>query len=732
MNWFDDQLRSRREADERDLTRAMESIAGAIMGRRLSEAYDRQETAVTAIDEVLKYYHCKINTEEELPPEVKTLEEQMDCRLRPHGILYRTVKLEEGWQKDAFGAMLGTMKEDGRAVALIPGLFSGYTFLDFSTGKKTKVTRKTAQLLDDEAVCFYRPLPMKELTIKDLLLFMVRQYSVSDAILYFGCMLISTLLGMLGPMFTRHLFGDVLSGGDQTLLLALAAFMVSYALSRTLFSVFRSLAEGRISTKQGIAVQAAVMNRVLSLPATFFREYSSGELSSRASYVQSLCSVLFDTIGTTAFTSLFSLMYIAQIFAYAPALVVPSLLVALITFVISIVTTLLQTRISRESMETSSKTGGMTYSMITGIQKIKLAGAEKRMFSRWGRAFAKEAALTYNPPAILKLGGTITLAVSLIGNIVMYYLSVRSGVTVSSYYAFTAAFAMVSGAFSSLSSVAGAAANIKPILEMARPILEAKPEYEEGKKNVERLRGGIELSHVSFKYGGMSENVIDDLSLKIKPGEYLAVVGATGCGKSTLLRLLLGFEKPQKGSIYYDRYDLSRVDLRSLRRKIGVVMQDAKLFSGDIFANITISAPEMTLDGAWEAAELAQVAEDIRKMPMGMNTLISEGQGGISGGQRQRLMIARALAPKPKILMFDEATSALDNITQKKVCEAIDALRCTRIVIAHRLSTIRRCDRIIVLSKGKIVEDGTYDELIAQNNYFADLVARQRLDTETE
>ena len=730
MNWFDDQLRSRREADDRDLTRAVEAIAGAIMGQHLREAYDRRETAGSAIDEVLRYYHCKPASAEELPSDVRTLEEQMDYRLRPHGILHRTVKLEEGWQKDAIGAMLGTLKEDGRAVALIPGRFSGYYFLDFTTGKKTKVTRKTACLLDEEAVCFYRPLPMKELTVKDLLVFMAQQHSVSDVVLYFGCMLAATLLGMLGPVFTKHLFGDVLSGGNRTALMALASFMVCYALSRVLFSTFRSLVDGRISAKQNIAVQAAVMNRVLSLPASFFRGYSAGELSQRASYVQNLCSVLFDTIATTAFTSLFSLLYVAQIFAYTPALVAPSLVVAVVTFVISIVTTLLQTRISKEQMETSSKTGGMTYSMITGIQKIKLAGAEKRMFSRWARAYAKEAKLSYNPPLLLKLGGTITLAVSLAGSLVMYFLSVKSGVTVSAYYAFTAAYAMVSGAFASLSSVAGAAANIKPILEMAKPILEAKPEYEEGKRNVDKLRGGIELSHISFRYPGMTENVIDDLSLKVKPGEYLAVVGATGCGKSTLLRLLLGFEKPQMGSIYYDRYDLSRVDLRSLRRKIGVVMQDAKLFTGDIFANITISAPDMNLEGAWEAAELAQVAEDIRKMPMGMNTLISEGQGGISGGQRQRLMIARALAPKPKILMFDEATSALDNITQKKVCEAIDALHCTRIVIAHRLSTIRRCDRIIVLDKGKIAEDGTYEELIAKNGTFAALVSRQRLDTE--
>ena len=264
-------------------------------------------------------------------------------------------------------------------------------------------------------------------------------------------------------------------------------------------------------------------------------------------------------------------------------------------------------------------------------------------------------------------------------------------------------------------------------MEMAKPILEAEPEVSIGKQVITNVSGGIELDNISFRYTESMPNVIDGLSLKIKPGQYIAIVGKTGCGKSTLMRLLLGFETPDKGSIYYDGKDMNSIDLRSLRRKIGVVMQNGSLFAGDIYSNIVISAPELTLDDAWEAAEQAGIAEDIRKMPMGMNTLIAEGAGGISGGQKQRIMIARAIAPKPKIIMLDEATSALDNITQKIVSNSLDKLNCTRIVIAHRLSTIKQCDRIIVLDKGKIIEDGTYDELIKKNGYFKELVERQQI-----
>ena len=279
-----------------------------------------------------------------------------------------------------------------------------------------------------------------------------------------------------------------------------------------------------------------------------------------------------------------------------------------------------------------------------------------------------------------------------------------------------------------LSSVALLIAGIRPTLEMVGPILEEEPETAEKKQTVTSLSGNIELSHVCFRYADNMPDILDDLSIRIKPGEYVAIVGETGCGKSTLIRILLGFEKPRKGAVFYDGRDLNSLDLRSLRRHIGVVIQNGKLMMGSIYENITISAPWLGMDDAWEAAEAAGIAQDIREMPMGMQTMISEGQGGISGGQKQRLMIARAIAPKPKILIFDEATSALDNKTQKQISDALDKLDCTRIVIAHRLSTIRNCDRILVMEQGAIIEEGKYEDLIAQGGYFSELVERQRLD----
>lgn len=730
MNWFEEQLSYREKSDNADFEDAIDSIANAVMGNRLREALTRNEIAGSAIEEILKYYHCK-SKEEELPPQIKTVDEQLEYRMRPFGIKYRNVTLEKGWYHYAVGAMLGTLKEDGSVVALIPGKFSGYRYINVNTGAKVVLNRKTEQLLDKEAVCFYEPLPLKALTVGDLLKFMMQQLSVSDIALYLILMGVSAALGLLSPLFTKWLFGDVLESGSIRVLVSLAVFTVCFSIGRLCFSSYQGLINSRIGVKQNIAVQAAVMNRLMSLPPTFFRKYSSGELSKHSMYVQSLCSTLFSTIGMTGLTSMFSLIYIGQIFVFSPSLVVPALAITLATVVLSLVTTFTQMKISRSRMAVAAKTSGLTYATITGIQKIKLAGAEKRVFARWARQYAKEAQLEYNPPMFLRLSGTINIALSLVGTMILYATAVKNHVAVADYYAFNSAYSMVASAFMSVVSIAATLADIKPTLEMARPIMEAEPEAHDLGENITELHGGIELSHVSFKYDESMQNVIDDLSLKIVPGEYLAIVGPTGCGKSTLMRLLLGFEKPQKGSIFFDKKDIAKINLESLRKKIGVVMQDGKLFLADIYSNIVITAPELNLDAAWEAAKIAAIDDDIHAMPMGMNTIISEGQGGISGGQRQRLMIARAVAPKPKILMFDEATSALDNITQKKVTEAIDTLKCTRIVIAHRLSTIRHADRIIYLDGGKVVEEGTYDELIERNGYFARLVERQRLDVES-
>ena len=726
MNWFDEQIKLRKINDEDSLDYVFRDIADAVLGYKNIDAIGKEnKNASSAIDRLMDYYHLKYK---ETDSENRDFNEELEYRLRPHGIMSRNVILEKNWHNDAVCPMIGVVKETGDAVAMLPGKFGGFYYHDPATGKKIAINKQREQLFEKDAIAFYLPFPTKKLSIKDLLMFIFKRFTLSDGLYVVGIMLIATLVGMLIPKINYVLFGEVIENGLSPLYIGAIVFLLSVNLSSMLLNTFQSAVNSRISTKLNTTVEAATMMRILSLPAGFFNNYSAGELQEYQGYLNSLCSILFETLFTTSLSSLFSLAYVTQIFVYAPSLVVPSLLITLASTVFSLISTFAQIKISERKMQLSAKESGLGYALISGIQKIKLSGAEKRAFAKWGEIFAKQSALEYNPPMFLKINSVIASAITLVGTLVMYGMAISSGVSRAEYIAFESASGMVSGAFTSLAGIALTVANIKPILKMAKPLLDAEPEVSEGKTVIDSLSGNIEMNNIYFRYNEDMPYIFENFSLKIKKGQYLAIVGKTGCGKSTLVRLLLGFEKASRGAIYYDGKDINSIDPKSLRKNIGTVTQNGKLLQGDIFSNITISAPYLTLDDAWEAAELANIADDIREMPMGMHTVISEGQGGFSGGQKQRLMIARAVAHKPKVLIFDEATSALDNITQKNISKSLDELKCTRIVIAHRLSTIKNCDRIVVIDGGKIIEDGTYDELIAKKGYFAELVERQRLD----
>lgn len=726
MSWFEEQIKERNASDRAGFDDFLRDVAGAVMGKRLSDALnDNRQIAANAIGEILDYYHIRSR---EIPKSIQDMNEVLEYLIRPSGIMHRNVVLEGRWHKNAIGPMLGKRSDDGSVVALIPMAMGGYRFFDRNKHEYIRVNKRTSGMLDKEAIAFYKPFPLEKIRTAGLLKYVHEQITPADRFAIILAAVVATAVGLLTPRLTEMLFSVVLSSGKAEVLASMAVFLTCVGVCSVMFKSIHTLLAARVCTKLGFTVEASTMMRVLSLPADFFKSFSSGELANRIQYLPLLAEQLVEAVFFTGISAVFSLLFFTQIASFAPSLALPALVVVLLTLCVTVITVIFQVRLTRKQILAGSAESGMSYQMISGIRKIKLTGAEMRSITRWGKVYARQAALFHNPPLFLKISPVIEMAISLIGMMVIYYTAIQNGVSVSQYYAFASAYGIISAAFSEISGIAMAFSQIRPVMETVRPILETEPEISADKQIVDRLSGRIELNNVTFRYTEDMPYVLDNLSLKIQAGQYVAIVGQTGCGKSTLMRLLLGFETPVKGAIYYDGRDLKSLDLKSLRKKIGTVMQDGKLFSGDIYSNIVISAPHLTLDDAWEAAEMAGIADDIRDMPMGMHTLLSEGGGGISGGQRQRLMIARAIASKPKILLFDEATSALDNISQKKVSDSLEELKCTRIVIAHRISTIRECDRIIVLDKGHIVEDGTYEELIAANGFFAELVERQRLE----
>jgi ABC-type bacteriocin/lantibiotic exporter with double-glycine peptidase domain len=555
---------------------------------------------------------------------------------------------------------------------------------------------------------------------------MLRSLSKADLCYFLLTMMVSTAMGFLTPIMTNLIFTSVIPSGENRLLLSVMGMMIGFLISSFFIMICKNLLLERISTKIKMSCGAAFMERILVLPTAFFKQYSAGETAERLNMVAMFCDLLINSILTLGLNILFSFFYLFQIASFTPALLFPALCPLTLTLAVSFLIMRRQTKRLSRDLDNRARLNALSYELFSGIQKIKLVGGEIRAFAQWTRKYRPVADFNFNPPFIIQGAGLISSSIMLLGTVFLYFSAARSGVSLPHFMAFTVAYGMISGAVLALADMSTSIAGLKPLLEKIAPFLETVPEAASEKQAISRLSGNIELNNVSFRYNETMPLVLDNLSLKIRKGQYVAVVGKTGCGKSTLLRLLLGFETPLLGSIYYDSQDLEKLDLRSVRRHIGVVMQNGKLFQGSLYENIVVSAPHLGLDTAWEAAELAGLAEDIRAMPMGMFTMVAEGTGGISGGQKQRLLIARAIAAKPRILFFDEATSALDNITQKHVAEALGRLKSTRIVIAHRLSTIRQCDRIIVLEKGHIVEDGTYDDLIAKGGVFAELVARQQ------
>ncbi|MBQ6398925.1 MAG: ATP-binding cassette domain-containing protein [Clostridia bacterium] len=726
MSLFRKQLQTFAALVRKKVAHNLRGLGDTIMGRtdRLYEAETARQETIRQIRLILQYLSLEAPKN---PPEYENIVEQMEAVAQPSGAMKRRVALTEGWWKEGDGPLLAAVKGEGRVLALLPGRFGGYYYTDPKTGERVKINETNRNLFEDTAYCFYKPLPQEEITDRDYIRFLLRQFRCGDLILLVIAGLGVALVGVLTPLVTKIAFASVIPTGQVTMLLSLALMLGATAIGGWLMRAVKTALTERIRNRLNTVAQNAVFSRLMNLPMTFFDARSTGGLAQQASCLNMLPSILCDILLSAVLTTALGLVNVYPIFSASPALVMPTLTVLAASVALFVFTVAQERERLRGMLSGAVRNNGVVYDFISGIQKIRLAGSEDMAFAKWLEAYRDKAGAAFAVRFPSSARQPLLTFIRLLGTLWTFIVAYRSGLSVAQFAVFASAYGLLMSCVDTLAMHDSSFAYLRPVLEMGRPILREAPEQITGKRTAASLSGRIELNNVTFRYTEDGPIILNDLSLSIQPGEYVAVVGKTGCGKSTLIKLLLGFLTPQQGIITYDGVDLRRIDKRSLRRNIGVVLQDGKLFTGDIFSNITISAPWLTMDDAWEAAEKAGIADFIRELPMGMHTFISEGAAGLSGGQRQRLIIARAICTKANILMFDEATSALDNMTQKIVTDSLNAMGCTRIVIAHRLSTIRSCDRIVALDGGRIVESGSYDELMAQKGFFEELVARQQI-----
>lgn len=715
---------------------ALESLSTIIEAKKVYTDTSSEENLYIRVSKIIaEYAGVSINPirskEYETADSIVELAKDSNVRIRD-------VKLSGEWYKEDNGPLIGFYKTDEFyvPVALIPKGPSKYICVNPFNSDEFTVTNKEAGSFFDSAYMYYKSFSDEKITIKSLLKFALVNIK-RDFIVYLILGIVCALVGLLLPEMTRVFTDSIIPQAASNQAYHMAVIVLICTIASSAFSMIRDIAMMRIQIRTTTNLQAAIVNRVINLPVRFFRNYSTGELTSRAMSITEIEQAVFGTLISSVMSVLFGIVYFIQLQRYSKDLTKWAVLFSIIPLLISAVFTYINYLEDKKIININGKITGKLLQFVNGINKLITTFSEKRAFVEWSKLFVKRKKSDLK---ILK-AGTINSAIMTIVPIcisIAFYAiymatikqnmaqGIQTQLTTGTFLAFMSAFSAFQSSIMGLGNTALSTINIVPLYQYVKPIMEAIPEVNEAKPSVKNLNGNIEVNHINYRYEEGQELVLSDVSLSVHPGEFVAIVGNSGSGKSTLLRVLLGFEKPESGTVYYDDQDLSSVDVGSVRRRIGVVLQNSSVMQGSIFENICGSA-NLTQEDAWQAAKMAGLDKDIEEMPMGMFTLIPAGGSILSGGQRQRLIIAQALAKKPDIIFFDEATSALDNKTQAVVCESLESLKITRVVVAHRLSTIINADTIYVLQDGKIVESGNYKTLMKNKKFFYQLASRQQV-----
>ena len=661
---------------------------------------------------------------------MKRVKEPLEAIARASRMRIRRVLLSERWWRLDSGPILGYLQADQTPVALLLNDQRNYEIYNPVTGQRIPLNDARAKQLSPHGYVFYVPFPEKKVELLTLF-----QYSLHGrgkeilSIVVLG--IAAALAGMVVPQATGVLIDSAIPDTDRGLLIQLTLGLVAASFGVAVFQFTQGINLGRFEFYSLLTLQSAMWDRLLRLRLSFFRQYSSGEMLSRVNAINQIRSKLGAKKLDILFKSLFSLLNFGLLFIYSPPLASVATVIVLLTALVTSIAGYFKRQKTTKMKQLEGEIDGLTIQLVGGISKLRTTGAEGRAFAFWAKFYQQQLKLMRDNQKIQDFIATFNILQSNLTPIAIFWMTASllsqahtGGLSTGTFLAFNTAFAVFITGVTTLSNNLIELLEIGVLWEYANPIVDELPEVDLNKADPGRLSGYVKLDHVTFRYREDGPLNLDDVTIEAKPGEFIAFVGPSGSGKSTTLRMLLGFDVPEQGTVYYDGQDLSGLDVSAVRRQLGVVLQNGRINSESVFENISGGAL-ISMEEAWDAARMAGFAEDIENMPMGMHTVISEGGANLSGGQRQRLLIARALVLKPRIIFFDEATSALDNRTQAIVSESLEKLKVTRIAIAHRLSTIRHADRIYVIEAGRVVQQGTFEDLVSQEGLFAKLMAKQ-------
>ena len=636
------------------------------------------------------------------------------------GISFRTVELSGEWYKDNMLPML--VRHNGEYKAVLPNFKGACIYRDQK--KRKRITEENADEFDTTGICFYKGLKRGEITKTGLLEYMLSCVRKREYLLMLAAAALVTLFSVIYALMQHYIFQSLIPSGSERYVASITAFLLGLAVNMFVVNVLKGVVSANAPLVISANLQGALISRLLRLKPSFFEERQSGSLGENIIRLSDVSDMFSGETISALMSFVLSFVYIFMVRLYINEFTPFIVILFIIILVMNVANALVYDSYAKEFHKRSDEMIGYVYELFGGIENVKLNNADTTMFERWSDYYV-ETLTAQKKPLFLRHYNALYALVNVIYTIIIYAAGIKANISAADFIAFMALYGMFVSASSGISKVFDSAVKFNTAFSRIEEFLKAETEETEKKAELKGIEKGIVFSNIKYKYPNTDKDVISDISFSIPKGKKIGIVGKSGCGKSTLLKLLLGFEQPYSGHIFVDDTDLNEIDLRSYRKNLGVVLQNTKLIPADIFSNVELTCPSASKDEVMAAIEAMGLKDDIEKMPMGVSTFVSEENMSISAGQKQRILLARAIISKPVLLVLDEATNALDNITQAAVTRYIENTETTAIMVAHRLSTIKQCDDIILIDEGKIAEQGSYDELIAKNGKFYQLIKNQ-------